>query len=177
MNIVKLVAKSSVIKEYFPEGRITSHIMSADFTVDPALCKTKFGKWLAENAKTTRFDDDFSILYIELAVTEDEIWFRQLAETISESAVRNNQDASRLTEIIQEKLETRKNVRKMYGDILYKNRTIQYQWPVFGANKEDSVEEYFDKCAGAIRAMKPQNVKFRSGAEIPASLLASMGRR
>ena len=176
MKKVQLVSNAQTIRKLLPEQahKIRSYIMSAEYPVDPALCTTKFGKWLAENTGTTRFDDDLSILNIELNVTEEELWFKQTAKAMSDARIRSAEHAELITNRIKAELDYRAEVRRMYGSTMYDFRTVQFQWPIFDLNDVQTVEEYFDKCAGMIRAMRPRNVSYFVGEKIPESLLESM---
>ncbi|MBE0548552.1 MAG: hypothetical protein IH627_13075 [Rubrivivax sp.] len=188
MNTVNLVATVPTIKRLLPEQfakRYAQHLVdspewtpngpiSADFPLDPSNCKTEFGRWLAETINTTRFDDDFSRLTVTLGVSEEDLHVREALERFGACRIRNARDFERFQTQVRTWLESREKNVRMIGDFCFHPRAWTFQWPVFGsasAREAATPEEFFDMCAGHIRALKPAKVlHYATKAEPPSAL-------
>lgn len=175
MKTVNLVASISTINRWFPDHthQFTSAICSADFPITPEKCQTKFGRWLAERICTTRFDDDLSTLVLVNSKTDADMVVHNMAENLKLQTFRTKSDMDRLLTRLRDWCEKQEKFDAVYGDSLYKHSSTTFHWPVFGssaASNAQSPEEYFDKCAGLIRSMKPKRVYvFHSNEEVPES--------
>ena len=172
---VNLVATDALLEKKF--GELPAHrvnavpgIRSAPFDFDPAQCRSSLSRWLAENIKTTRFDDDLSILHIQLQQTEEGLHFRALGEKLLKANPTSETQSIELLSSLEKWIETRKKYHAAYGDACFEKRTVQFAWPVIGSHAVGGVEEpaaYFDLCAAQIKAMSPVSVYTRGGGVCP----------
>lgn len=180
MRTVSLVATTDRISELFLfPGAREQHplskqgIMSAPFPVDPTGCKSKFGAWLAERTITTRRDDDLSILRITLASTQEDLHVREFAKSMANRPIKSAAAAEALHQRMLDWIEERRKVIAAYGDHCFQQKTVHFDWPVFGsaaAGHLATPEEYFDLCAKLIRQMRPVSVKTWDNEYPPESL-------
>lgn len=184
MAIVKLVSTLERIKRDFPDQYRGSrtNIMSADYTIDPAKCETKLGRWLAERIPTTRHDDDASNCTIIYPATEAGIRLTDMGKYwITERIIRNKQDWERVRDTILKSIETLNNHIKVYGNALFLYRAASFAWPVYGsraAEGAETPEQYFDICARQMR--QAGGVVLSAGLSrdaLPDSLAESMAHR
>lgn len=182
-RVVKLVATPDIVKRMNPEGyanfiqrnhREPNLIISADFQVNPELCQSKFGKWLAERVFTTRFDDDLSLLAVTRRTTQMDRCLAELAQRIESSHCSSVQHFSSVKLQVEQWLDKKSREVEVYGDTFFEPIIEHFKWPVFGSAKaggETSVEAYFDNCAKMIRGMTPAEVKFAVTRESPPESL------
>lgn len=156
-----------------PHPSMKPGVMSANFQVNPAECKTAFGRWLAERISTTRRDDDMSILNLTTRQTEIDIAVADMAKRVTSNSIKNQADFDRLLAQLGSWISEKQAVATAYGDHLFQHRTVEFEWPVLGSRAAEGVESpeaYFDLCAARIRAMKPSKVAVRwTGEEPPKS--------
>lgn len=180
---VTLVATEAMIQQYHsgarsPHTSAKPGIMSAEFPVDPAACKTKLGAWLASTIRTTRFDDDLSLCRIVLPATEFGLHVRDLAARLHGfHQVGTAEQAEMVFQLLSEWTEQQRKTLKVYEQHAFMYRTMQFEWPVFGSARAAGAttpEAYFDECAGQIR--KTGGVILNAGLRVvpPESLVASM---
>jgi hypothetical protein len=173
-----LVATHELLSTAFPDLRpARTTVASADFSVDPALCKTKFGAWLAEHVPTTRFDDDWSRISITLRVTEEALHWRAMGERLQRTNPGNALDLEAVAQEVESFIAKRRKVFAMHGDAIFQRREFDYDWPVLGSARcpVTTAEEFFDHCAKHIRSMKPVDVRAWDGARPPESLQVCEG--
>lgn len=162
MRIVNLVATPEAIRRYHPDARdpgsrCAPGIMSADFPVDPARCKTSLGTWLATHIATTRFDDDASAVVLLLPQTEAGVRLLELQRHLPGADVTQEATFLRVIARLRTALDEIERLRAMYGDALFERRVQRYAWPVFGSRAGgvhdgvDTPEAFFDWCARSIR--------------------------
>ena len=174
-----LVATVETLAEHFP-GRVNldayheGGIMSATFSFSPSECKSKFGAWLARNIRTTRRDDDLSVLNIELNTTHMEMWVQDLAKSMNSVRMKSDADFERELAKIEGQLQNLRSIKEMHGPDVFKYRTIAFEWPVLGSRAAEHIKDpaaYFDLCARRIRQMRPRRVwVMATKAQPPASL-------
>ena len=160
---VDLVATLEIIKGQLglSTALCSKSMASAKFRVNPDNCRTKLGRWLADNICTTRFDDDFSNLNLVLDVSNAELEAKELAELIKDTKIRDREAWDDLGVHINAFIEKRKQVIDMHGENCFALKTIQFAWPVYGCKtvaEAKTPEEYFDKCASMIRRLSPIKV-------------------
>jgi hypothetical protein len=174
-----LVATTELVEKMNPTATVrnTPHskpgIMSAPFSVNPADCKTTFGRWLAERVRTTRRDDDMSRLSITLRKTEAEIALQAFAESLTGLSVRDADHMAAALRKIEAWVAQQRQTAQAYEDHLFTHRIVHFDWPVLGSRAAESIEDpakYFDLCAARIRALRPQAVRLWDGQEPPESL-------
>lgn len=163
MKTVELVATEAAIKAHFPGARSPNPgakpgIMSADFPVNPAGCKTALGRWLAETVLTTRFDDDAHLVRIGLPQTEEGLhvleFFRGVIGDPRSGSISSLAELDVFHGKVEQWLKSRRAVNAMYGNEVFRYRAIYFEWPVYGSRAVEAAatpEEYFDACAQQIR--------------------------
>lgn len=161
MASTNLVATHEKLRAFFPDAREplwdkAPGIMSADFPITPELCTTALGRWLAATIYTTRFDDDASRCTIILPSTEQGLRLRDTGQRlIAQQGVRSRAAADRVLADLERWIAAERANLDAYGTSLFQFRAMQFQWPVFGSAAAASAhtpEQYFDFCAGQIRA-------------------------
>lgn len=172
MTTVSIVATPNALKRYFPDAEHCSRMMSAPFPVNPNLCKTVTGRWLAQTILTTRRDDDFSLLQVEMPVTDAGAMLTNLGLDVSGRAeydktsgyiyrgylLTRKSDLDQAIAKITVELEKIKKHAHVFGDSFFKMRRPHYEWPVFGSAKAEghrvtTPEQFFDFCAEDLRSM------------------------
>ena len=178
-HLCNFVATEALIQKRFPGSRrphpaMKPGIISADFEVIPSDCTTAFGRWLAERVTTTRRDDDLSILSLTLKPTEMDIALLDLTRRVTATSIRNQNDFERLLKQLEVWSLEKKAFADAYGDHIFQQRTVAFEWPVLGSRAAEGIESpaaYFDLCAARIRGLKPARVCLRfTGEEPPESL-------
>ena len=81
MKTVEVVATAKVIQSYFPGARSGSRVARANIPLRESP-RTAFGRWLAENIPTTSFDDDLSLIFIQLPFTEHDLEIHEFARQL-----------------------------------------------------------------------------------------------
>lgn len=173
MKTANIVATAQVIKFHFPDAQLSSGIASANIPLEQPP-QTAFGRWLAGNIPTTRFDDDMSVVLIQLPFTEQELVVHDFARYLEGTRTRSVGEAETLFGSIERWLACQREVLAMYGERLCKYHTISFAWPVLGSTAAEGITElgaYFDLCARQIRRMRPARVWLPAmRVEPPASL-------
>lgn len=164
----KLSGKKYLPATPYSKPGILSYRIS--FSLDD--CKTEFGRWLAERILTTRRDDDLSILSITLKKTEMDISFACFADKFKLTSLKQESNLTDLEHAFQNWIAEQKQWMACYGDLVFSNRVIEFDWPVLGSRAADGIENparYFDFCAGKIRHLKPAAIRTRMGEAPPDS--------
>jgi len=184
MHTVQLVATQAMIQRYFPDARNPAPgakpgIMSAEFPIHRESCRTALGRWLGGVILSTRFDDDASKCTILLPATEQGLQFSELGERLMrKKEIVSTAEAERLFAEIEAWIGKQRSIAKVYGESTCDYRTYQFPWPVFGSAASGDAktpEDYFDACAGQIRATGGVILQAGiSGSEPPASIQRTM---
>lgn len=157
MKTVNLVATLEAIGRYH-HSPVAPHssVMSADFPIVPETCKTELGLWLAQRILTTRFEDDAATCTIVLPYTEQGLQIRSFADgLVRHREIRTVDAANKIFKEIEDWVAKQRQFLAAYGPHTTAYRTTNFKWPVFGAaaaQGANTPEDYFDLCAGMIRA-------------------------
>jgi hypothetical protein len=176
MHVCDLVATEAVARKHTPDAAPPSglpRLGSIQISFDPSQCRTAFGRWLAENIRTTRRDDDLSVVLLESPRTRAEQALADFTKSVAIRAASEQEFVVRLEEIESWVADQRK-VLKVYGSRHFDRNWITYEWPVLGSHQAEGIEDpngFFDLCAARIRAMKPRSVRLLwNRQEAPESL-------
>lgn len=184
---VNLVATPDAIERYHPgtmppiQPGVNRGIISAEFPVNPARCKTALGRWLVEHIKTTRFDDSSSIVNIAIPITTEGQHIKDLAKQLAQQQrIESRDEAEFVYAGLERWIANRRREIFEYDTHQFSYRVIAFNWPVFGsraAGGVDTPEAFFDRCGQMMR--NTGGVILRAGldkTELPESLARTMAK-
>ena len=174
-STVNFAVTDEIYRKLHPEepikrrsGRTNAHNVA--IKIEPALCTTPLGRWLAAHVKSTHREDDESTLFITLPYTEEDFQLREFSYSRQGVHLRNPDDLHVLHERIKHWMTDRQKVLRQYGEDCFSLRVIRFDWPVLGSRAANGVflpAEYFDFCAKKIREQHPKRVMTFDGDEPP----------
>ena len=126
VNIVNIVPTQQVIQSYFPGSRTGSRVARANIPLRESP-RTAFGRWLAENIPTTSFDDDMSLIFIQLPFTEHDLEFHEFARHLQLTCTRSVEEAKTRFSGIERWLARQRKLLAMYGNSLHRYHTVQFR--------------------------------------------------
>lgn len=123
--------------------------------VNPELCETDLGRWLAEHILTTERNDEASLCHILMPGTNFGMHLQALSDLLGFGIKVDKPAGVRILELVQQWTIHRRRYLSVYGDANFELATIRYDWPVF--DYEDAwgistAEAFFDECAHDICA-------------------------